>query len=214
MLLLIVAVNVFFFANYVGDLDHYLLVTWLAFTIWLAIAAETVVAWLERRVPSLAIAPGPAILALALPLAVGAANWTAYDESGNHVGEQFAQAVFTALPPNAVLLTYWDALTNLGYVHCVDGQRPDVAMRSFDVTARVVCDPVEGTLEDVARERPLFALFAAPSELDAVRGSFDLVAGPVLAVPYGMRGLDHAATLYQLVPRATGVGPVRSRPPA
>jgi len=214
MLLLIVAVNVFFFANYVGDLDHYLLVTWLAFTIWLAIAAETLVAWLERRIPSLAVAPGPAILVLALPLAIGAANWPAYDESGNHVGEEFAQAVFTALPPHAVLLTYWDALTNLGYVHCVDGQRPDVAMRSFDVTARVVCDPIEGTLEDVARERPLFALFAAPSELDAVRGSFVLEAGPVLAVPYGKRGLDHLATLYRLVPLATGSLPARARAPA
>jgi hypothetical protein len=111
-----------------------------------------------------------------------------------------------------VLLTYWDALTNLGYLHCVDGQRPDVALRSFDVAARVVCDPVEGSLEDVARERPLYALFAAPSELNAVRGTFDLVPGPVMAVPYGMRDLDHRATLYRLVPREAGVlpGPVRA----
>src|SRR4029077_16220744 len=40
MLLLIVAVNLFFFVNYVGDLDHYLLVTWLAFAIWLAVVIE------------------------------------------------------------------------------------------------------------------------------------------------------------------------------
>ena len=204
MLGLIVVINIFFFATYVGDLDHYLLVTWLAFAIWLAIALETIVAWIERHVANAAIARGAAVLVVGLPLAILGANWATYDESQNHVGEEFAESVLAALPRDAVLLTYWDALTNLGYVHCVDRQRPDVAFRSFDVTARVVCDPVEGTLEDVARERPLFALFAASSELDAVRGSFDLVPGPVLDVPYGKRGLDHAATLYRLIPRASG----------
>jgi hypothetical protein len=204
MLLLIVAVNLFFFANYVGDLDHYLLVTWLAFAVWLAVAIEAGIGRLERWRPGLAQVPGPAILALVLPIAIASANWSTYDESQNHVGEEFAQSVFAVLPKDAVLLTYWDALTNLGYEHCVDGQRPDIALRSFDVTARVVCDPVEGSLLDVARQRPLFALFAAGGELDAVRGEFDLVAGPQLAVPYGKRGLDHGAILYRLVPRVAG----------
>jgi hypothetical protein len=204
MLGLIVVVNIFFFANYVGDLDHYLLVTWLVFATWLAIALEAIVGWLERHVANASVARSAAILALVIPVAILGANWATYDESQNHVGEEFAQSVFAVLPRDAVLLTYWDALTNLGYVHCIEGQRPDVAFRSLDVTARVVCDPVEGSLEDVARERPLFALFAAPSELDAVRGSFDLVPGPVLDVPYGKRGLDHSAMLYRLVPRASG----------
>ena len=77
-------------------------------------------------------------------------------------------------------------------------------MRSLDVAARVTCDPVAGSLEDVARTRPLFALFAAEQELNSVRGSFDLVAGPRLAVPYGKRGLDYTATLYELVLRGPG----------
>jgi hypothetical protein len=214
MLGLIVVVDIFFFANYVGDLDHYLLVTWLAFAIWLAIALEAVIDWLEHHVVKTSVARGAALLALVLPIAILGTNLATYDESQNHVGEEFARSVFAALPQDAVLLTYWDALTNLGYVHCIDGERPDVAFRSFDVTARVVCDPVDGSLEDVARERPLFALFAAPSELDAVRGSFDLVPGPVLDVPYGKRGLDHTATLYRLVLRASGTVTAPMRGPA
>jgi hypothetical protein len=203
MLLGIVAVNIFFFANYVGDLDHYLLITWLAFAIWLAIALEAIAAAMERRIPRLPSRPGWAAIALVLPIAIGLANWSTYDESQNRDGEIFAAGVFAALPQDAVLLTYWDTLTNLGYKHCIEGLRPDVAFRAFDVTARVVCDPITGSLEDVARDRPLYALFAAGSELDAVRGSFDLLPGPVMAVPYGKRGLDYRATLYRLVLRPT-----------
>ena len=201
MLLAIVAVNIFFFANYVGDLDHYLLITWLAFAIWLAVALEAIATAVERRVTRPALRPGWAAVALVLPLTIALANWSTYDESQNRDGEIFAAGVFAALPRDAILLTYWDALTNLGYEHCIEGRRPDLAFRAFDVTARVVCDPITGSLEDVARDRPLYALFAAASELDAVRGSFDLVPGPVMAVPYGKRGLDYRAILYRLVLR-------------
>ena len=201
MLLAIVAVNIYFFANYVGDLDHYLLVTWLAFTIWLALAVEAIVRWIELQVPRLRGLPSPALLALVLPIVIAAGNVAANDASGNRDGERFAQSVFDNLPPNAVLLTYWDALTTLGYEHCVEGVRPDVAMRSLDVKARVVCDPVTASLEEVARQRPLYALFVATGELQPLRASFDLVPGPRLAAPYGKRGLDYSATLYELVPR-------------
>jgi len=206
MLIAIVAANLFFYSNYIGDLDHYLLVTWLAFAIWLAIAAEAAVALVERHRPAVAVPPGPAILALALPLIVMNANWSTYDESRNHIGDRFAATVLRALPPNATLLTYWDALTNLSYVHCVEGVRPDIALRAYDTTARVVCDPIEGSLQDVARERPLYALFAIDGELDPLRGSFDLVGGPRFAVPYGQRDLDHEGTLYRLVPKAAAGG--------
>ena len=214
MLLLVVAVNLFFFVNYVGDLDHYLLMTWLAFAIWLAVALEAGIAWLERRRPSLRIWPGTAVLALILPIVIGADNWASYDQSQNHVGEQFAASVLDALPQDAVLLTYWDALTNLGYEHCVEGQRPDIALRSLDVAARVVCDPVEGSLEDVAGQRPLFALFVATSQLDQLRESFIFVAGPRLAAPYGKRGLDYSATLFRLMPRQVSGQASRIRGPA
>jgi hypothetical protein len=198
MLALIVATNLYFFANYVGDLDHYLLITWLAATLWLAVALEAGLTWLERRVLAARLRPELAGLALALPIAIGAGNWAVSDQSENRAGEAFADSVFAALPTNAVLVTYWDALTTLGYEHCVDARRPDVAMRALDVTARVVCDPVEGTLEDVAASRPLFALFVTDGELNSLRPSFTLVPGPTLAVPYGKRGLDHRAVLYRL----------------
>jgi hypothetical protein len=205
MLVLVTASSVYFFANYLGDLDHYLLVAWLAFAVWLAVAAEAAVGLLERRIPALARGPFGLrleLVALLLPLVIGVTNWAGHDESDNRTGEQFAALVFSELPPDAVLLTYWDALTNLSYAHCVEGERPDVSLRAYDIAARVVCDPVTGSLESVASTRPVFALFAFESELGPLRRSFDLVAGPRLPLPYGDRDLDHAGTLYRLVPRS------------
>ncbi|HXI79603.1 MAG TPA: DUF2723 domain-containing protein [Verrucomicrobiae bacterium] len=203
MLGLVVAGNIFIFANYVGDLEHYLLVTWLVFAIGAAVAGEAIVGWLERRLPNLAEAPGPAVIALVLPIVIGATNWSTYDESQNHTGDQFAEVVLGQLPPNAVLLSYWDALTNLSYVHCVEGERPDVSLRAFDDAARMVCDPVTATLDETARERPLYALFVTGGEIDQLRASFDLVAGPRLPLPYGRRELDHSGILYRVLPKGT-----------
>jgi hypothetical protein len=199
MFVLLVATNVYVFANYVGDLDHYLLLTWLVLSVWTASIAEAVIRVGVRRL-------GPwfvrsQVLFVVLPLTIVNGNWTTHDQSENRVGEELASAVFSQLPPNAVLLTYWDALTTLSYVHCIEGERPDVSLRAFDPGARVTCDPIHGSLMDVARSRPVFALFAVQAELNQVRGSFDLIPGPSIAVPYGHKTLDYRATLFRLAPK-------------
>ena len=136
-----------------------------------------------------------------LPLSIALGNWADHDQSANRIGEDFAMTVFEALPPDAVLLTYWDALTNLSYVHCIEGERPDLSLRSYDPAARVTCDTVQGTLEDVATNRPVYALFAFDRDLEPLRGSFNLVGEGVLGLPYGGRGLDHSGVLYRLQPK-------------
>ncbi len=194
----IVLVNAYVYAGYLGNLDHYLLVSWLILAVWLAVAAETLAAQIGARRGVGAVAQA---LMLLLPLSIAVGNWAGHDQSANRVGEQFSAAVFAALPPNAVLLTYWDALTDLSYVHCVEGQRPDLSLRAYNPAARVTCDPVQDPLEDVATRRPVFALFAFESELEPLRGSFDLIPGQVLALPYGGRELDSSGVLYRLEPK-------------
>ena len=198
LLIGLAVVNVYFFANYIGNLDHYLLLTWLILAVLLAVAAEAVVGAIEEL--SEALATVAAVLLLALPLAIGAANWTSHDQGANREGERFAATVFAALPKDAVLLTYWDALTNLSYVHCVDGVRPDLTLIAYDSAAKVTCDGSPGDLAAVARHRPVFALFVFAGDVEPLRRSFDLVPGPTLRLPYGGRGLDHSGVLYRLQP--------------
>ena len=197
LLVVLGVVNVYFYANYLGDLSHYLLTTWLILAIGLACVAEKVVEvlveWGGPRVSAVRYA------LLILPVVLLAMNWAVHDQSANRDGERFTTEVFAALPQDAVLLTYWDALTPMSYRHCIEGVRPDVSLRAYDEQALVTCDPVERPLLDVARRRPVYALMVDDGSLEASTG---LVPVPVqmMTVPWGRRFPDLDRMLYRLVP--------------
>jgi len=197
LLVLLGVVNVYFYANYLGDLSHYLLTSWLILGIGLAYAGETLVAMVVQR-------GGPRLSSvvyaiLILPVVLLAQNWATHDQSANHDGERFTAEVFAALPQDAVLVTYWDALTPLSYKHCIEGVRPDLSLRAYDEKALVTCDPVERPLIDVARRRPVFALLVNDGTIEKQTG---LVPVPVqdLTLPWGQRYPQLERSLYRLVP--------------
>ena len=180
-----------------GDLSHYLLTTWLILAIGLAVAAEAVVAFVVRR-----LGPKAGVLQyaiLVLPIVLLASNWTGHDQSANRDGERFTAEVFAALPQDAVLITYWDALAPLSYKHCVEGVRPDVSLRAYDEQALVTCDTVERPLTDVVQRRPVYALMVVDQNLAEITG---LTPIPVttFTLPWGQRYPELDRPLYRLVP--------------
>ncbi|MEP6637905.1 MAG: DUF2723 domain-containing protein [Chloroflexota bacterium] len=197
LLVVLGAVNIYFYANYLGDLAHYLLTSWLILAIGIAYAAEAVVVLVVGFTGPRAALVAYAILLL--PVALLASNWAAQDQSANQDGRRFTAEVFAALPPDAVLLTYWDALTPLSYEHCVEGVRPDVSLRAYDEQALVTCDPVERPLSAVAERRPVFALMVNDQNLEQSTG---LVPVPVktIKVPWGQRYPALDRSLYRLLP--------------
>jgi hypothetical protein len=201
MLVVLAAINVYFFANYNGDLYHYLLATWLILTIGLGYIAEAIVA----RVVELS---GPRAGALAwvtvlMPVVLLASNFASHDQSNNRDAQQFTEKVFAALPHDAVLVTYWDALTALSYEHCTEGVRPDVTLRAYDEAALVVCDPVPKPLTEVVKRRPVYGLQMFP---DDVLSSTGLVPVPVgtIKIPWGKRYAEFERPLLKLVPPDQG----------
>ena len=197
LLVLLGVINVYFYANYLGDLSHYLLTSWLILAIGLAYAGETVVEMVvQRGGPRLAWV---AYALLIIPAVLLASNWATHDQSANDDGERFTTEVFAALPKDAVLLTYWDALTPLSYKHCIEGVRPDVSLRAYDEKALVTCDPVERPLSEVARSRPVYALLVVD---DSIQERTGLVPIPVqdFLVPWGQRYPELDRKLYRLVP--------------
>ena len=198
MLVVLGVVNVYMYANYLGDLHHYLLLTWLILTMGFAMVAEALV----RAVVGV-MGPRAGIVQYAiliLPLALLSSNWATHDESANHDGERFAAQVFAALPKDAVLVTYWDALTTLSYKHCVEGVRPDVSLRAYDEFALVTCDPIPRPLTEVVKRRPVYALMVFPNDLRKLTGLDPVATSTIVRLPYGKRFAQFDRPLYELVP--------------
>jgi hypothetical protein len=197
LLLALGLVNVYIYANYLGDLAHYLLTTWLILAIGLAVAADALIhALVERVGPPVAIVR---FAALALPLVIFASQWSAHDQSANHDGERFTAAVFAALPANAVLVTYWDALTPLSYEHCNEGVRPDVSLRAYDSHAFVTCDPEDETVAELATHRPVYALMVQEESIGPFT-HLGQIPVETITVPWGQRYPQLDRTLFRLVP--------------
>lgn len=196
MLFVLGAINVYFFANYNGDLYHYLLATWLILAIGLGYLAEAVVGRFIEL-----LGPRASLLAwavLIMPVVLLVSNFASHDESNNQDAERFTEQVFAALPPNAVLVTYWDALTPLSYKHCIEGVRPDVRLRAYDEAALVVCDPVPKPLTDVVKERPVYALQMFPESIQQQTGLVPVQVGTI-KLPWGKRYAEFDRPLLKLV---------------
>ena len=165
--------------------------------IGLAVAAEALIRALIGLMGARAAVMRYAILVL--PLALLASNWATHDQSANDDGRRFAAEVFATLPQNAVLVTYWDALTTLSYMHCVEGVRPDVSLRAYDELALVTCDPLPKPLTAVAKTRPVYALMMFPADLRERTGLDPIPTTNVIRVPWGRRYPEHDRVLYELV---------------
>ena len=195
----IVAANVYLYVGYRGDLPHYLLVSWLILAIWLAVAVDAAVSWIRERIGSRFDDFEYGLIAVAAIFLVS--NWTAHDQSANRVGEDYTREVLARLPPNALLVTYWDTLTALSYKHCIEGERPDVAIIAHDRPLTASCDLITEPLEVVARTRPIYALEVFDGSLDRWRSSFDFVTEATIQVPYGGRMPEFDRPLYRMVPK-------------
>ena len=200
LLIVLGAINVYFYANYNGDLSHYLLTSWLILAIGLGLSAETLVRGLVRLTE-----PRSAVVAYALfvlPIVLFTSNYAANDQSANTDGERFTAQVFAALPKNAVLVTYWDALAPLSYKQCVEGVRPDVTLQAFDRAAVVTCDKPVWPLTEAVKTRPIYGLMVFPESLPAQTGLTPVAEGRI-KLPWGKRYPEFDRALYRLVPGAT-----------
>jgi hypothetical protein len=129
----ILVVNLYLWANYLR-LEHYLLVPWLLLAIGAGFALESVARTLAALVGSDAGGldgarlVGATVGAVAVTFAVGLAvtDWPVSDRSRDRTAEVFVDRVLTALPPDAAILSEWDASTPLWHARWVLGRRPDV----------------------------------------------------------------------------------------
>ena len=210
MCLGILLANVYFWATYL-HLEHYLLVPLLLLAIgagfaleavaqalagWHALAADEA-PWLRR------IDAARLVGAIALVFAVGLAvtNWSAADRSAERGGDEFIDTVLGALPPNAAILSEWDASTPLWHAQYVLDRRPDVLI--VDDT-NIVYDgwgTRERRIASLICERPVFIVRLKDQDLIATQAAYRLEPFLTVMVGEGSATATGSRPVLQVRPR-------------
>ena len=206
----ILVANAYVWANYLR-LEHYLLVPWLVLAIGFGVALETVARWVAARWTASGSSPartdrgsaagrlvGAAALAFAVALAL--MHWTAADRSGDRTGDAFVDTVLGALPPDAAILSEWDASTPLWHAQYVLGRRPDVLV--VDDT-NIVYDgwaSRERRIASLICDRPVFIIRLEDDDLEPTRAAYRLEPFITVVVGEGVATGNASREVYQVMP--------------
>ncbi len=148
-----------------ASIERYYLVPLLAAALWIALAAEAILAtlWDVWHGPGRDLAYRAAAVALVVALLVGIVwplpgRYSAQDASDETFGRDWLEAAFAALDPNAAVISWWSYSTPLWYGRWVEGRRDDIVI----VDDRDVLDDGYGTAEAAIdhflAERPTYVI--------------------------------------------------------
>lgn len=201
----ILVANLYFWSTYLR-LDHYLLVPWLVIAIGAGVAidaaASGLTAWASRRHGPLASHAGRLVGIAALGLVVGLAamHWEAADRSADRTAETFVDEVLTALPPDAAILSEWDATTPLWHAHYVLGRRPDVLI--VDDT-NIVYDgwaSRDQRVQELFCQRPVFMVRLKDRDLPSAGGVYRLEPFLTVRVAFGGPSAAVSREVFRVLP--------------
>lgn len=206
----ILVTGVYLWANYLR-LEHYLLVPWLVIGIGAAVALETIAQAIDalgrrwrgsaadRRV-GVGVGTVVGVLGLAFALALTATNWTTSDRSGDRSADDYVDAVLGSLPPNAAILSYWDASTPLWHAQHVEGRRPDVLIVDDTNIVYEGWGTREARIAALICARPVFAVRLDRHDLQLMEQDYGLTALDAVRVAAGGPSAAVTTRLYRLEP--------------
>ncbi len=201
----------YIWANYL-ELEHYLLVPWLVIGIGLAVALEGSARLFARLAATLRAASNGVrteravtvlvgVAGLALAISLAGLNWSTEDLSTDTSGADYVQSVFSSLPANAAILSYWDASTPLWYGQHVEGLRPDVLIVDDTNIVYEGWGTREARIASLICSRPVFIERLGDGDLVPTRAAYQLVPFMTVSVAAGGPTAVTETEMYQVLPR-------------
>jgi hypothetical protein len=197
--------NAYIWSTYLR-LEHYLLVPWLLLAVGAGVALDAAAGalaarWPRARVGAFDAATSVGAAAVVLALALGAMNWRDADRSDDHSAEAFVDAVAGALPPDAAILSEWDASTPLWHARYVLGLRPDVLIVDDSDVVYGGWGTRERRIAALICERPVFMVRLNEADLEPTRDEYRVE--PFLTVQVAAGGPSAAITrqVFRVDPR-------------
>jgi len=147
------------------------------------------------------------VASLLLAVGLGATNWAASDRSGDRGGDEYVNAVMTALPEDAAIVSVWDTSTPLWHARFVLGLRPDVLVVDDTNIVYEGWGTREARIATLICKRPVFVLRLNDRDLEPIRPAYRLER--FLAVRVGFGGPTASVTreVYRVLPRDPGACP-------
>lgn len=193
---LIVVANVFYSLNFEdGDIDRYYMTSVLVACALLGVAVAALAAMCARAVAQasrrssgpagrrrLARGAGAAVLTLAaiFPAVSLVSGYDAHDQSSLHDADRWVESVYSSLPQDAVIISWWSYSTPLWYHAWVLGERPDVKI----IDERNILDDGYGDMDTAIRVflgRRAVYVVAPAWDVDRLRGVFRTETVPTYA---------------------------------
>ncbi len=176
---------------------------WLLLAVSATVSVDSLADLLARRRRGAArLEVGTVVGAVAVLLVVllGIRDLPAADRSGDRSGPAFVDAVFAALPPDAAILSPWDASTPLWYGQHVEGRRPDVLIVDDTNIVYEGWGTREARIASLVCERPVYIIRLSDADLVPTLRSYRLE--PVASVEVGAGGPSATRTqrLYRVDP--------------
>jgi hypothetical protein len=203
----ILVTAMYIWANYL-ELEHYLLIPWLILAIGASMALEALAQTISaavrgglrmaqaERVSSTLVG----VAGLAFVVILGTLNWSTADLSGDQSGPAYVDAVFSALPADAAILSFWDASTPLWYGQHVEGRRPDVLIVDDTNIVYENWGTREARIASLICSRPVFILRLDGSDLIPTRAVYQLVPFLAVSVAAGGPSAVISVEIYQVHP--------------
>lgn len=145
-----------------------------------------------RRAMALAAGALAGVILLAPTVVALPERWPAVDAGGD-TGRRWLEGALAALPPDAVVVSWWNWSTPLWYAQHVEGRRPDLRI----VDDRTRLDEGLGEFTDVIDAnlglRPVYAIRVSPADIAAIvrryrSADIAVSGGPSLVRIDGHRG--------------------------
>jgi hypothetical protein len=144
---------------------------------------------------------------LAFVVTLGSLNWSTADLSNDHSGPTYVDAVFSALPKDAAILSYWDASSPLWYGQFVEGRRPDILIVDDTNIVYEGWGTREARIAALICSRPVFILRLDGRDLIPTREAYSLDPFLMVRVAAGGPSAVVSVEIYQLHPLDPGTCP-------
>ena len=199
----ILTINLYIWATYLR-LEHYLLVPWLILVLGTGVALESAAKALDARAPtslaSLGVGRLVGAATLALALGLTAANWTAADRSADRSADTFVDTVVAALPPDAAILSEWDASTPLWHAKYVLDRLPDILIVDDTNIVYEGWGSRENRIASLICERPVFILRLSDADLVPTQAAYRLEPFTTVMVALGGPSASVSRPIYRVQP--------------